>query len=251
MNDMIQAPGREPARFPAMPRDLLSQVGTLRKGGTRFPGNGPDDPGLYISAPPPEFHPGAAAALAAVEMLCDDANEAVVAQWLLHLAACVEQPPTRAEMTVRIAAIREACRDIPAGAWSHEAFLEASQTFEWWPGTKKLHALLKPYADRITGTRDALRKIAGAPQPAPPPPPKPDPRSEPGAQDYVAEVVAKFVSERSFNQPSGSPEKPKVQPRHLSPRELLATWEKAKKDGWPGCDVRIAMLRKQLGDKAA
>jgi len=231
-----------------IPGELATQVEWLRMGGTRFPGSGPDDPGLVLPAPPAEYHPAAPAALAAIEPLCEPAREAVARLWLNTLATSVNQPPPATEMADRVAAIMFKCGDMPAGAWSQESLLEAMGAFDWWPSVAQLHALLKPYADRITGTRDALRRIVDAANRKPPPAPQKR-EVDDDAVRHVRAVVGAFEAGRTFDTPAtlDSEARP-VTPSHLSDGALLASYEKLAAENAPGAQVRLSMLRRKLNE---
>jgi hypothetical protein len=239
---------------PAMPAALQSQVDTLRLGGTRYPPSYPGDAGMWIPPPPPEFDPAAPDVLAAADLLCQPVSPDVLAAWLTTLSLAIPRAPSAAALANQTGLIRDLCQDIPAGAWCRETLAEAVHTFkQWWPSIGELHELLKPHADRLTGTRYALRRIVAAADQRPVPKPERPPVDE-QAMNEVRELLMAFQRERSFNSPDtpdGLTEASRPKARHLSDGALLATHEKLAAEGVPGAQTRAAMLRARLGEKPA
>ena len=235
---------------PQMPRELEIQVETLRRGGSRYASLDPAEPGLYIRPPPPEFHPGAPGALALIEAWCGPARLDIVAAWLGRFGIGLANTPAGKLMAVYVEMLAETCHDLPAGVFGQETLIEARRAFKFWPSIAELYKLLKPYGDRITGTRDALRRIVAAGDRKPAPTPQKPPEVDEAAVRHVRAVVAAFERERSFHSPGGSdPEARRVTPQLLSDGALLAAYEKLAAENAPGAQTRVSMLRRKLGER--
>lgn len=72
----------------------------------------------------------------------------------------------------------------------------------------------------------------------------------PEVREYVRAVVQAFAAERSFNQPSSSPNRVAVKAAPVSDGVLLAAYEKLAADGNQAAATRAAMLRQRVGRAA-
>lgn len=144
MSNDVVAYAAAPPRLPAR---LQSQVATVLHAEWR--------PGEL-----PRYDPEAAKALPAFDAACEPADAATIEQWLGALVAAVANPPAQADFRMRVGPVLLALGDLPAGVWTRETLRQAMRAFKWWPPVAELGDLLQPHADRITGTRDALAKIA-------------------------------------------------------------------------------------------
>jgi hypothetical protein len=79
----------------------------------------------------------------------------------------------------------------------------------------------------------------------------PDPEEREGmnpeAREHVRAVVQAFAAERTFNQPSTSPNRVAVKAAPVSDGMLAAMWERESANGNTGAQVRIEMLRRKIG----
>ena len=148
--------------LPELPSELKSQVSALVVGAVAYPGTAPDDPGLRVAPTEPWFDLRAAALVPAYRAACAPPDPLALQTWLMRLNAAVRNPQPREASALRIAAIATACSDIPRGAWTLETLAEALRAFEWWPSAAEVYKLLQPHGKRLTGTLEALEKIAKA-----------------------------------------------------------------------------------------
>ena len=128
--------------LPELPSELKSQVSALVVGAVAYPGTEPDDPGLRVAPTEPWFDLRAAALVPAYRAACAPPDPLALQTWLMRLNAAVRNPQPREASALRIA--------------------EALRAFEWWPSAAEVYKLLQPHGKRLTGTLEALEKIAKA-----------------------------------------------------------------------------------------
>lgn len=84
--------------------------------------------------------------------------------------------------------------------------------------------------------------------------PAPEPQEREGlnpeAREYVRSVVQAFAAERTFNQPSSSPNRVAVKAAPVSDGMLLAAYDKLAAEGNQAAATRAAMLRQRVGRAA-
>ena len=126
--------------------------------------------GQRVTVPAPVLAEAEAAA-AIYARLCAPAEPAALRRWLAPINAAVRNPRgTAAEFDLAVAAIAEACADIPASVLTQRTLREALQSFQFWPAAADVYALLSAHAAPLRATLRALTALQLEP---PPPPPRP------------------------------------------------------------------------------
>lgn len=247
MNALAPIPNTQ--SVPQLPPGLAAKVEAVAP--RRFPGAGSDDPGFRLP-PHVEHDPTAASYLAQFERVCRPSEPTAIRVWCTRLARAVRNTPSEHDFAFRSAAIAEVCVDFPAAVWTSETLTEAMRTFEWWPSAKDAYNFLKPRADELIRTRDALRRMAEPPTPSLPPPPRREPDNE--AKLAVSQLVHSFVAERTWKQPEAQRSQAGgVSASPLSDGALLAAYEQSAKQGGiagGAAKIRAAMLRAKIAADA-
>jgi hypothetical protein len=181
------------------------------------------------------------------DRLCQPADPRLIAFWCAKLSSLPFRPAQQAWVDAAIEAICIACAELPGVVWTNETLAEALRTFERWPSPAQVYALLEPKARPFWRTRDGLRRALEAP----PPPVVPREPPTPGALEAVAGMVASITAEIRQGY-RASRDLPKERPPvPVSAGALLATYERLAAQGDTSAAIRVAMLRKQLGEAGA
>jgi hypothetical protein len=240
---------------PALSQSLAQQVDALIRGESVFRGSDPDDVGIRMAAPEPVYHPEAPAAAVAYGRLCVPVTRHRVEWWVRKLAAGVLKAPEGDGLDGFIDAAHSSCASIPDIIWNQETADEMLRCQKWWPSPAEIHELLKPYADKLLGTRDALDRISRAARvKADVNPPKPREPVTDAVREHVRVLAAAFEAERSWNQTSpetGERVKPVVKTSYLTDEQMLASCELLAKAAptelRASYALRAARLRERIG----
>lgn len=157
------------------------------------------------------------------------------AEFLSPLLGIIRNPPGPQDFKVRCAALAHALPDITADMRTVIAQRDLMRASEFWPTPKEVLAV---FADALRHKREmaALRL------------PKPtEPERGPRSMDEILAVRAKAAEARAVLRAAEEPPEMKpVQPRYLSPGQLLRVYEQLAKEGNQAAATRAAAIRKQI-----
>lgn len=240
----------------AKPAPMTASLAYHVRGDAVLPGSGgnPDDgvaqaPHLSTTRGRPSAADIAEAQrkLPEAEQACQPPSQRRIGIWLARMETLPYAPKGEAATQKAYTAICLACSELPQAVFTTDTAIIALQRFKQHPSPADVYELLtalaRPYRDTLAGLRRVAALALALPRPA-----QPREVVTPESEAHVAAVVDAFVAERSFNQPV-FPETSARKPGRdgaLSDMALVLVYEAAAKQGVPGAQARVDMLRAKL-----
>jgi hypothetical protein len=157
----VPTPGDSP--IPFVPPDLAREIEAVMD--HRYPGAGPDDPGLIVRGEEPVWHPAAERTAEAFADALLPAPREVIQSWLVRATAGIFiRPEDDARVAGWMSAIFDCCGKMPGTVWCAETRHEAQAKWRGLPCLPDLIALLQPHADALQRKHGVLERIRDAPR---------------------------------------------------------------------------------------
>lgn len=251
---------RDPAEFlpaKAMPELHPKVAAGLRLHQTRrYPDQtGGEEAGYLAPLPDALDEEGRAQARHALEVMGHALTPVTLVQfaaWLATINAMVSNPLPEDLLKMKARALHGAFAEEPAGAFTLETARAAGRRLKFFPAAAEVEEIVRPIANGLMRDEGYLRDLATR---VPEPPRRAGAAArKPEEIAHVQQATAALRAEAKATEEAMRPRKLTLQPRPLSPQQLMATYEAqiaAGQDQAGLAALRLDALRRQFGEGAS